>query len=130
MTLLVLSALLSLATADVCVAPREIAPGVPACTLAGRVKFVDAFADYRIRFVEAFPDIRVQYVESFPDEPGRCRSWRAFRTLRCRSWRAFRTSRCRSSAPSRAARNAPPSVFSCVAAALGASTAGRRPSFS
>lgn len=41
------------------------------CELHGRVKFVEAFADYKIELVTAFPDARVKLVESFPDRPGR-----------------------------------------------------------
>lgn len=47
------------------------APGFEPCQLKGRVKFVNAFPDYKIQFVNAFPDAKVKFVESFPDKAGR-----------------------------------------------------------
>lgn len=43
--------------------------GVP---LRGKVKIVEAFADFKVQVVESFADIDVQVVESFPD---RCGQW-------------------------------------------------------
>lgn len=48
------------------------------CTLSGkklhgRVKVVEAFADFEVKVVDAFPDLKVKVVESFPDE---CGKWR------------------------------------------------------
>lgn len=46
-----------------------------ACTqdgkkLHGRVKVVDAFADFEVKVVDAFPDLRVKVVTAFPDSCG------------------------------------------------------------
>lgn len=49
--------------------------GVP---LRGRVKIVEAFADFKVQVVESFADIDVQVVESFP---GRCGQWQFVRSF-------------------------------------------------
>lgn len=38
--------------------------------LAGRVKVVDAFADFDVKVVKAFPDLNVKVVDCFADDPG------------------------------------------------------------
>ena len=38
--------------------------------LYGRVKVVEAFADFKVKIVSSFPDLRVRTVSAFPDECG------------------------------------------------------------
>jgi len=46
--------------------------------LWGRVKVVEAFADFEVRVVDAFPDLRVKTVDAFPDSCGRWQMVDAF----------------------------------------------------
>jgi hypothetical protein len=46
--------------------------------LQGRVKVVDAFADFEVKVVDAFPDLRVMTVDAFPDSCGRWQMVDAF----------------------------------------------------
>ena len=62
--------LLAVAAAYISAAPIEDCK----CTgkrLYGRVKIVDADADFDVRVVDASPDLDVKIVESFPDRCGR-----------------------------------------------------------
>jgi hypothetical protein len=45
------------------------------CQLHGRVRFVDAFADYRIQFVDMLPDARVMFVTDFQSSTSQCFPW-------------------------------------------------------
>ncbi len=63
-TLIVLSVVLSSSTNADC--SRK---GIP---LYGKVKVVDAFADFKVKVVSSFADLDVQVVSSFPD---RCGEW-------------------------------------------------------
>lgn len=38
--------------------------------LYGKVKVVQAFADYKVKIVSAFPDLKVKTVDAFPDAAG------------------------------------------------------------
>ena len=38
--------------------------------LAGKVKVVRAFADFKVKVVTSFPDLKVEKVEHFADDPG------------------------------------------------------------
>lgn len=63
--------------------PRPMAAIGDDCTLggkrlAGRVKVVDAFPDFRVKKVDAFEDLRVQWVDAFPDACGRWQQVDAF----------------------------------------------------
>ena len=40
------------------------------CSLFGKIKVVERFADVKIKAVEHFPDLKVKMVEHFPDSPG------------------------------------------------------------
>jgi hypothetical protein len=57
--------------------------------LYGRVKVVDAFADFEVRVVDAFPDLRVKTVDAFPDSCGRWQMVDAFPDFTIRYVDAF-----------------------------------------
>ena len=74
---LVLGVLMSLGTASQSQAAISLC-SFDGVALKGKVKVVEAFADFKVKQVTSFPDLKVQTVTSFADD---CGQWQIVETF-------------------------------------------------